>query len=130
LTVGLKEILAVLENPMLDGDSSVEISGASHDSRKIRPGWLFVAMAGENSDGHDFIAQAIHAGASAVIAEKPSRKTEPVPWIQCRIQDLLWGRCGTAERPAHDKMVLVGITGPTARLPLLSHGSDGEGRWR
>lgn len=120
MTVGLKEILAVLENPMLDGDSSVEISGASYDSRKMRPGWLFVAMAGENSDGHDFIAQAIHAGASAVIAEKPrAERFGPVPWI--RVPDsrsalgpvaaLLNGRPTT-------KMVLVGITGTNGKTTL------------
>lgn len=120
MTVGLKEILAVLENPMLDGDPSVEISGLSHDSRKIRPGWLFVAMAGENSDGHDFIAQAIHAGASAVIAEKQrAERFEPVPWI--RVPDsrsalgpvaaLLNGRPTT-------KMVLVGITGTNGKTTL------------
>lgn len=120
MTVGLKEILAVLENPLLDGDPSVEISGTSHDSRKMRPGWLFVAMAGEQSDGHDFIAQAIHAGASAVIAEKARPQMfEHVPWIRVAdsrsalgpVAALLNGRPTT-------KMVLVGITGTNGKTTL------------
>lgn len=43
------------------------ISGISLDSRKVRPGDLFLAYPGERSDGRAHIAQAIAAGASAVV---------------------------------------------------------------
>ncbi|MBO7482890.1 MAG: hypothetical protein J6U17_03265 [Kiritimatiellae bacterium] len=44
-----------------------EFSGATFDSRKIRPGMLFIAVKGENGDGHDYIPQALAAGAAGVI---------------------------------------------------------------
>ena len=40
------------------------------DTRKITPGCLFIAIKGENFDGHDFAAKAIESGAKAVICEK------------------------------------------------------------
>ena len=54
------EVLAQSGNP---GVSSVE-----YDSRRVRPGCVFVAMRGESSDGNRFIDQAIQAGAVAVVA--------------------------------------------------------------
>ena len=46
-----------------------EISAITYDSRKVKPGTLFVAIAGENSDGHEFIPQAIENGAAAICAK-------------------------------------------------------------
>ena len=43
------------------------VTGLSIDTRGIAPGELFVALAGENRDGHDFVAQALGAGAGAAI---------------------------------------------------------------
>ncbi|MDX2272911.1 MAG: UDP-N-acetylmuramoyl-tripeptide--D-alanyl-D-alanine ligase [Cyanobacteriota bacterium] len=45
--------------------------GISTDSRRIQPGHLFVALRGENFDGHDFVAEARQKGAIAVIADRP-----------------------------------------------------------
>jgi UDP-N-acetylmuramoyl-tripeptide--D-alanyl-D-alanine ligase len=59
------------------GFSLQQIKGVSIDSRTIKPGQLFIAIKGENFDGHDFIASAISRGAAAIIAEDAHRvKTE------------------------------------------------------
>ena len=42
-----------------------KISGVSMDTRTLEPGNLFVALKGQNSDGHDFIDQAFTKGAAA-----------------------------------------------------------------
>ena len=47
-------------------------SGATLDSRQVKPGMLFVAVKGERVDGHDFIPQAMAAGAVGVIDGKES----------------------------------------------------------
>ncbi|MBR0066642.1 MAG: UDP-N-acetylmuramoyl-tripeptide--D-alanyl-D-alanine ligase, partial [Kiritimatiellae bacterium] len=41
--------------------------GATLDSRQVKPGMLFVAVKGERVDGHDFIPQALAAGAAGII---------------------------------------------------------------
>jgi UDP-N-acetylmuramoyl-L-alanyl-D-glutamate--2,6-diaminopimelate ligase len=70
----LKDLLSVLEGtPDLPGDvPDREVQAVSHDSRKVVPGSLFVAVRGFNSDGHQFIPQAIVQGAVAVVAEEGS----------------------------------------------------------
>ena len=49
------------------GDSPAEITGVEYDSRRIRPGAVFVAMKGGTTDGNRFIEKAIAAGALGVI---------------------------------------------------------------
>jgi UDP-N-acetylmuramoyl-tripeptide--D-alanyl-D-alanine ligase len=49
--------------------SDLQIMGISTDTRCLRPGELFVALKGENFDGHSFIADAVDRGAAAVIVE-------------------------------------------------------------
>ena len=46
------------------------VPGLAIDSRTVRPGDLFVAMRGGSADGHDFIPQAVAAGAAAVVVER------------------------------------------------------------
>ena len=44
-----------------------KVTGIAYDSRKVEKGNIFVCIAGEHVDGHDFIAQAVKAKASAVV---------------------------------------------------------------
>jgi UDP-N-acetylmuramoyl-L-alanyl-D-glutamate--2,6-diaminopimelate ligase len=47
----------------------IEIKGITCDSRKVRPGYAFVAIKGEKEDGHSYIGQAIENGASVIYVE-------------------------------------------------------------
>jgi UDP-N-acetylmuramoyl-L-alanyl-D-glutamate--2,6-diaminopimelate ligase len=58
------------------------IAGLSADSRKVEPGWAFVAIKGLKLDGHQFIPQALLRGARAVILEHPHGLTLP-PDVAC-----------------------------------------------
>lgn len=46
------------------------LAGAAHDSRDIKAGMLFVALKGENADGHDYVAAAFAAGALAALVQR------------------------------------------------------------
>ena len=50
--------------------AAIDVAGLSSDSRKIKPGYVFVAIAGARADGAHFARQAIAAGAVAVVAEQ------------------------------------------------------------
>ncbi|MGC2131020.1 MAG: UDP-N-acetylmuramoyl-L-alanyl-D-glutamate--2,6-diaminopimelate ligase [Candidatus Aquilonibacter sp.] len=52
------------------GDATREIASIEIDSRRVTPGALFVALAGEHTDGHAFIQAAVHNGATAVLLEE------------------------------------------------------------
>ncbi len=49
----------------------VEIADLAYDSRRVDPGALFFCVRGERSDGHDHAAQAVAAGAAALVVERP-----------------------------------------------------------
>lgn len=70
----LRELLVDVEVLSTTGDLSVEIDNLEFDSREAKPGTLFFAMRGTQTDGHRFIGAAVGLGASAVVA-KSCRKS-------------------------------------------------------
>lgn len=66
----LSELLSGTGARILQGDPSLEISGISHNSKRVRPGDLFICIKGAHANGHDFVEQAAQAGAVAVLAEE------------------------------------------------------------
>jgi len=64
--------------------SDVDITGISSDSRSIKSGDLFVALAGGTTDGHGFIPDAISRGAAAVVGTQPIHGLQ-VPYL--RVED-------------------------------------------
>lgn len=97
------------------GDAS--ISSVEYDSRRVKPGCLFVAMRGETSDGNRFIDAAIQAGAVAVITDSPAETPRPgVAWAV-----VPHGRRALARvsenfyrRPA-ERIAVTGITGTNGK---------------
>jgi UDP-N-acetylmuramoyl-L-alanyl-D-glutamate--2,6-diaminopimelate ligase len=59
----------------------VDVTGIVQDSRRVEPRHVFVAVTGENYDGHNFIQDAIDRGAAAVVGSKPISDLA-VPYIQ------------------------------------------------
>jgi UDP-N-acetylmuramoyl-L-alanyl-D-glutamate--2,6-diaminopimelate ligase len=62
---------------LVNGDTARTITGIGLDSRAVRAGELFVAVRGAHADGHDYIAQAVAGGASAVVAEAGFATPQP-----------------------------------------------------
>jgi UDP-N-acetylmuramoyl-L-alanyl-D-glutamate--2,6-diaminopimelate ligase len=52
--------------------AGLDIVGVASDSRQVKPGYLFVAIAGAKADGLGFVPEAIKAGAVAIAAERPA----------------------------------------------------------
>ena len=73
----LIELLRELDYTLVAGNMSVEITGVVYDSRKVEPGSLFVCLTGFQSDGHDYIPDALAQGARALVVEKVLRVLPP-----------------------------------------------------
>ena len=71
--------LARVAGGSIDWGSDTTITGIEYDSRLVKPGVMFVAMRGGYVDGHDYIAQALERGASALLVERTG--DYPVPAI-------------------------------------------------
>src|SRR6202051_1238886 len=103
------EVLAQSGDP---GVSSVE-----YDSRRGKPGCVFVAMRGESSDGNRFIDQAIQAGAVAVVTDSASEKPrEGVAWAVVPHGRRALARLSANfyKRPA-ERIAVTGITGTNGK---------------
>jgi UDP-N-acetylmuramoyl-L-alanyl-D-glutamate--2,6-diaminopimelate ligase len=93
-----------------------EVLEIVHDSRKAKPGSLFVAVRGFHSDGHQFIQDAVQQGAAAVIAEswKGPQTDTPVILVPdsrvalARLADAFYGH------PSR-RLKLIGITGTNGK---------------
>lgn len=57
--------------------AAIQLTGVSTDSRRLRPGELFVALKGLRFDGHDFVATALAQGAAAVVVDARRWPTHP-----------------------------------------------------
>ena len=66
-----------------------EVSAITTDSRKVEPGCLFAAIAGERVDGHDFIPAVMSAGALCAIGEKlPEENVRPFIRVRNTVEAL------------------------------------------
>ena len=91
-------------------------TGVTHDSRQVTNGAVFVALRGQKADGASFVAQAIGAGASAVVAEQPPAAAADVPWVVVNDARLALALLA-AEFFGHPsrQMRVVGITGTNGK---------------
>jgi UDP-N-acetylmuramoyl-tripeptide--D-alanyl-D-alanine ligase len=67
--ITVKEISLAINGRQISGSPDEFVKGLSTDSRNMTPGYIFLALKGERYDGHNFLANAINAGAMGVIVE-------------------------------------------------------------
>jgi UDP-N-acetylmuramoyl-L-alanyl-D-glutamate--2,6-diaminopimelate ligase len=87
------------------------------DSRRVKPGSVFVAMQGETSDGNKFIDRAIQSGAVAVVTDSQAEKPrEGVAWAVVPHGRRALARLSANfyKRPA-ERMAVIGITGTNGK---------------
>lgn len=89
----------------------INILGVYADSRKIKPGSIFVACSGQSLDGHNYIKKAIEAGAVIVVGEKEDIQCDvPYIYVENSRQALAYMVAAFYDNPAR-KMVMIGVTG-------------------
>jgi UDP-N-acetylmuramoyl-tripeptide--D-alanyl-D-alanine ligase len=115
-SIRVDELLAVTGGRLLAPTTVDVFAGASVDSRRVLPGSLFVALAGERVDGHLFVADALTAGAVAALVAQPPDLPPGTDAALVLVADPLrafqdlaaWWRGRSAVR-------VVGITGSTGK---------------
>ncbi len=105
--------IAAATGGRLHGDGAVVVDGATQDSRDVRPGMLFVPLVAER-DGHDFIADAVAAGAPAYLtAREPAVSGAAAARVDDTMEAL--AALGRAARRRLGAVPVVGVTGSVGK---------------
>src|SRR2546428_11366092 len=85
----LEQIAKFAGAEISSGDGNVSIDKISTDSRTLKRGELFVALRGENFDGHKFVEAAVKTGAAGAIVDLGWKGEGPDNFTVNRVEDTL-----------------------------------------
>ncbi len=74
----LNSLLPAVRCLSAQGNLTCDVTGITHDSRKVGPGSIFVCIPGASHDGHQYISEAVASGAAAIIAQADHVTAEPL----------------------------------------------------
>lgn len=117
----LSQLFSVFPQVFFGEAASLEVKGISRDSREIQPGFVFVAISGHKTDGHDFLETVIQQGAIALVVSNkqkvPAQYTGAVVVVADtrvalhRLASHFYGN------PA-DELFCVGVTGTNGKTTI------------
>lgn len=118
----LKDLLKDTPVTVLHGDGSTTVAALAYDSRAVTRGDCFFATRGTQSDGHDFIPDAVAKGASAVVCEQlPAETAHGVAYVV--VPDAAGALADMAaafyDHPSRE-LKLVGITGTNGKTTTVT----------
>ncbi len=118
-----KELIEEVTAVGSGGDSNGHITGVEYDSRRVRPGAVFVAMKGGSTDGNRYVEKAIAAGALGIITDS-AQTFDHLAGLSsraCRCCEVEHGRRALAQASAaffghpERKLAATGITGTNGK---------------
>jgi UDP-N-acetylmuramoyl-L-alanyl-D-glutamate--2,6-diaminopimelate ligase len=119
----LSKLLSSLDGYQIYGDSSVEVSFVTADSREVNKGALFVAIRGQNIDANDFISDVIKKGAVVVVTEKDVENDvhENVTYVKVVNARRALGVIASAwyGNPS-EKLKIIGVTGTDGKTTTVN----------
>jgi UDP-N-acetylmuramoyl-tripeptide--D-alanyl-D-alanine ligase len=124
------EVAAACSGRLQGADLAGQVHGVTTDSRQVQPGEMYVALRGEQHDGHAYLAQAQSAGASAAIVSDASAAPEGLPLIIVADPRRALGDLARAHRKRWGgKLVAItGSAGKTTTKELTAAALSGVGQ--
>ena len=97
------------------GDPNTVVKAITHDSRAVSSGSLFVAVRGEQVDGHQFIPAAVSGGAGALVMQQPA-SVETIPFVRVDDSRKALGLLGSRfYGDPSSRIRLIGVTGTNGK---------------
>ncbi|MDZ4197680.1 MAG: UDP-N-acetylmuramoyl-L-alanyl-D-glutamate--2,6-diaminopimelate ligase [Kiritimatiellia bacterium] len=112
----IESLLQVIQPITVRGSRNADVRSIDIDSRRVRPGSLFVALPGRHVDGTRFIQEAIDRGAVAIVTEKPIglRRDVALIHVEDARRALAEIACAFYDHPS-GRLTLAGITGTNGK---------------
>ena len=109
------ELLSMIPGVRGRTEADADVVSVVADSRQVTPGSIFVAISGLTRDGHDFIPQALAAGAAAVVGERALAEVSlpagtPYALVENAAEAFGWLCAALLNFPSR-KLTLIGVTG-------------------
>jgi UDP-N-acetylmuramoyl-tripeptide--D-alanyl-D-alanine ligase len=116
----LSEAARALPGKLVGND--VEIRGVTTDSRRVNAGDLFVALAGERFDGHEYVTEALRRGAAAALVSRAMDTATPFPQVVVDDTRASLGRLAAhwREKFAIPVIALTGSNGKTTVKEMIA----------
>ena len=119
----LSDVLYKVKLREVSGSTSVEVNDIQIDSRKIKPGAVFIAVKGGAADGHQFIEKAIENGAAVIVYEDSGLPTPDSRLTYVQVENSAAAAAYMANnffgRPS-EKIKLVGVTGTNGKTTIAT----------
>lgn len=128
----LQDLLRALPLARVEGSKQVLVRGLAHHTEQVEPGFLFFCLEGSKSDGHDFIPQAVKAGAAAIVLEKEREVRGAVKVVVPSVRTALSIVSQQFFDSPSARLRLIGVTGTngkTTTTHLLEALLSGQG-WK
>ncbi len=94
----------------------VQVSGCTHDSREVQPGWLFCCVPGQKTDGHTYAQAAVDAGAVALLVARPVDTQPPVPQVVVPdVRNTMGHVAASVHGHPSQQLVMIGVTGTNGK---------------
>ncbi|MCD6412672.1 MAG: UDP-N-acetylmuramoyl-tripeptide--D-alanyl-D-alanine ligase [Elusimicrobia bacterium] len=123
VNLSIKQIAELVRGVPIQGPLVGKIRGVSVDSRKTKKGNLFIALKGENSDGHKFLNSAFLAGAAAsVVGRRIKQKTKkPVILVRNSLAALQEIAAFWRTKISPKVIAVTGSNGKTTTKDIIAH---------
>ncbi|MCG2576507.1 UDP-N-acetylmuramoyl-tripeptide--D-alanyl-D-alanine ligase [Dechloromonas sp. XY25] len=108
----LSQVANAVQGRLVGAD--VALAGITTDTRAITPGALFIALAGERFDAHDFLTQALASGAAAVLVSDEAKVPAGASAVVVADTRLALGRLAAAWRAQFD-LPVIAVTGSNGK---------------
>jgi UDP-N-acetylmuramoyl-L-alanyl-D-glutamate--2,6-diaminopimelate ligase len=117
-SISLHSLLAQTAPSVSLSAPDVPVESITSDSRQVQPGSIFVALRGERVNGHQFIPQALNAGAALILAEPGVLTSLPQRVLETPDTRLLWAQMASilyGPDSASIRKHVVGVTGTNGK---------------
>jgi len=120
MSMGLGALTDVIAPERVMGIPVGEITALAYDSRRVAPGTLFFAVPGVHVDGHDFVSEAVRAGAAAAVVE---RELPGLSAPQLVVANSRFALADAADawfgRPS-EQLTVIGVTGTDGKSTVTA----------
>lgn len=118
--MGLGALTDVVAPERVIGMPVGEVRALAYDSRRVLPGTLFFAVPGDHVDGHDFVADAVAAGAIAAVVEREIAGIDAPQLVVDRSRRALADAADAWFGRPSEKLTVIGVTGTDGKSTVTA----------